>query len=68
MAEIEIIITEDGRIEGEVEGVQGPDCEGMLDFLRGLGFIDDEGKTRDYYRKPRRRGRRSQEDRRHTRR
>jgi hypothetical protein len=68
MAEIEIIITEDGQIQGEVDGVLGPDCEGMLDFLKDLGAINEEGRTRDYHRKPRRRTRRSQEDQRRTRR
>jgi hypothetical protein len=70
MAEVVVEITEDGQIRGDVQGVLGSDCEGLLDFLKDLGAVDDEGKTRDYYRKPRRRGRsrRNQEDQRRTRR
>jgi hypothetical protein len=54
MAEIVIEITEDGQIKGDIEGIHGPDCEGLLDFLKDLGEVTDEGRTRDYYRQSRR--------------
>lgn len=53
MAEIVIEITADGQIKGDIEGIHGPDCEGLLEFLKDLGEVTDEGRTRDYYRQSR---------------
>lgn len=49
MAEIVIETTEDVQIKGD----HGPDCEGLLEFLKDLGEVTDEGRTRDYYRQSR---------------
>ncbi len=48
---IEIVITEEGKILGEVEDVLGPDCEGLLDFLKELGDVEEQQRTQAYYRR-----------------
>jgi len=47
---IDITISEQGEIESEVQGILGPDCEGLTDFLDELGDVVEHRKTKDYYR------------------
>jgi len=47
---IDITITEEGEIEGEVFGVVGPGCDTLTEFLEDLGDTEEERKP-EYYRR-----------------
>jgi len=47
---IEVVITEDGQIQGEVHGVQGPICEKLSQFLDEAGEVVEDRKKPEYYR------------------
>ena len=46
--EIVIKIKPDGSIESTVQGVAGPSCEKLLEWLAELGEVTEEGHTPDY--------------------
>jgi len=48
---INVEIDEDGNITSEVDGIKGPSCEGLMDFLKSIGNVVDDKKTDDYYRR-----------------
>lgn len=47
---IEVIITEDGEIQSEVKGVQGPVCEKLSEFLDKAGQVVEDRKKPEYHR------------------
>lgn len=47
---IQIEIGPDGAIASTVEGLAGPTCEGLLDFLDELGTVVEHRRTAAYYR------------------
>jgi hypothetical protein len=49
---IDITIDEEGNIISEVHGVLGPGCEGLVDWVKDLGTVEADRKTRDYGREP----------------
>jgi hypothetical protein len=49
---IEITITPDGKVHGEVAGVAGPSCASLSAWLDVLGAIEDDRQTPDYRRQP----------------
>ena len=50
---IEIVIAPDGTIEGEIKGLVGPSCEGILDDLIATeGEIISHKRTREYRLRP----------------
>jgi predicted nucleotidyltransferase len=48
---IEVIITEDGEIQGEVQGTQGPVCEKLSEFLDEAGEVVEDRKKPEYHRR-----------------
>lgn len=44
-----IIISNGGKIRANVEGVEGPDCKGLLNWVEKLGEVKDRGPTPDMY-------------------
>jgi predicted nucleotidyltransferase len=48
---IEVIITEDGEVQGEVQGVQGPICEKLSEFLDEAGEVVEDRKKPEYHRR-----------------
>jgi hypothetical protein len=48
--EIELEITPEGQIKSTVKGVEGPSCEGLLDFLAEMGEIVADKRTPDFFR------------------
>ena len=51
---IEIKINAEGEIESEVEGILGPDCEGLTEWLEELGETIEHHRTPDYRRQQKR--------------
>jgi hypothetical protein len=52
---IEIVIDENGKISTEVKGVTGKVCTDLSKFLDGLGTVERDEHTPDYY-KPAKQG------------
>jgi len=48
---IEIVITEDGEIQSEVQGVQGTICEKLSEFLDEAGEVVEDRKKPEYHRR-----------------
>lgn len=48
---VEVIITEDGEIQGEVQGVQGAICEKLSEFLDEAGEVVEDRKKPEYHRR-----------------
>jgi len=46
---IEIKIAPDGKIEGEVQGIFGPECEEISKWLDELGLVELDENTPEYY-------------------
>ena len=51
-AYIDIEIDEEGNITSEVHGVLGPGCEDLADWVKDLGTVLVDRKTRDHGREP----------------
>jgi len=51
-AYIDIEIDAGGNITSEVHGVLGPGCEGLADWVKDLGVVTVDRKTRDWHREP----------------
>jgi hypothetical protein len=49
---IEIQITPDGKIVGEIHGVAGPHCAPLSAWLEELGLLEHDSPTADYRRQP----------------
>jgi hypothetical protein len=47
--EIIIEITEEGEVKAQVEGVAGPGCGPLSEFLNALGVVIEDGETPDFY-------------------
>lgn len=50
---IQITITPEGKIMGEVKGVSGPRCASLSEWLNELGKVVEDRRTPDYYRSTR---------------
>lgn len=48
---IQITITSEGKIVGEVKGVQGPHCAPLSAWLDELGKVVEDRSTPDYHRR-----------------
>ena len=49
--EIRVVVERDGKVTISTEGVNGPQCLNLTEFLeRGLGDVVKRQKTRDFYR------------------
>lgn len=48
---VEVIITEDGEIQGEVQGVSGSICEKLSAFLDEAGDVVEDRKKPEYNRR-----------------
>jgi hypothetical protein len=48
---IEITITPEGDLKGELRGIEGAGCEKLLDWLAELGTTTVDRRTPDYYRR-----------------
>lgn len=46
---IEIVITADGTITGEVKGVKGTSCSDISKWLDELGEVTEDRHTPDFY-------------------
>ncbi|MCL5037439.1 MAG: DUF2997 domain-containing protein [Chloroflexi bacterium] len=52
MQEIEISISEEGKVELHVKGVRGPSCEDLTrDLEEALGDVEERTHTGEYYEK-----------------
>ncbi|MCD6310286.1 MAG: DUF2997 domain-containing protein [Candidatus Eremiobacteraeota bacterium] len=50
MQEIEINITEEGKVELHVKGIKGPTCEDLTrDLEEALGEVEERTYTSEYY-------------------
>jgi len=50
--EIHITITPEGKIIGEVKGVEGPHCAPLSEWLNELGALEQDRQTPDYRKQP----------------
>jgi len=49
--QIRVVVERDGKVTVSTEGVNGPQCLNLTEFLeRGLGDVVNRQKTRDFYR------------------
>jgi len=48
---IKITITKDGKLESEVQGVPGPDCAKLTEWLSELGIVESDSPTPDYHKR-----------------
>jgi hypothetical protein len=48
---IEVVITEEGEIQADVQGVLGAGCEGLSAFLKELGDVIEDQRKPEYYRR-----------------
>lgn len=44
-----IITIKDGEVQSKVEGVKGVNCKNIDKFLRQLGKVISDKKTKEYY-------------------
>lgn len=49
---IVITVQPDGKVVGEVKGVQGPSCTTLSAWLDELGEVEEDRHTPDYHRRP----------------
>jgi len=48
--QIRVVVERDGKVTLSTEGVNGPQCLNLTEFLeRGLGDVVNRQKTRDFY-------------------
>ena len=48
---IELVIDENGNVEAEAHGIDGPDCTDIMKFLDDLGEVKVDQKTSDWFKK-----------------
>ncbi|MBN1285096.1 MAG: DUF2997 domain-containing protein [Anaerolineae bacterium] len=46
---IEIEITETGEVKATVQGIAGPQCGPLSEFLDQLGVVEEDSETPDFY-------------------
>lgn len=46
---IRLKLQNDGTLTAKVEGISGPGCQGVTDWLAALGEIIEDKKTGDFY-------------------
>lgn len=49
--EIDVVISDGGKIEATVNGVEGPVCKDLTKWFQKLGKMVDKGATKDMYKK-----------------